>query len=115
MDFIRKLFGSSTTGISPTEAQAKLQQKERPFLLDVRQPDEFRSGHIQGAKLIPLNELQKRLGELPKNREILCVCRSGNRSASAVRQLTAAGHNAINLSGGISAWSRAGLPLKKGG
>jgi rhodanese-related sulfurtransferase len=114
MDFITKILGASAAGIQPTEAQAKLNQKTKPFLLDVRQPEEFQSGHIQGAKLIPLGELPRRMKELPKDREIICVCRSGNRSQAATRQLSAAGYQVTNLNGGMIAWARAGFPIKKG-
>ena len=115
MDLITRLFGSPAAGIGPAEAQAKLREKGKPFLLDVRQPEEFQGGHINGARLIPLHELQSRMNELPKNQEIICVCRSGNRSATATRQLKAAGFDATNLNGGMIAWTRAGLPVKKGG
>lgn len=114
MDFITKLFGASIAGIGPAEAQAKLNQKGKPFLLDVRQPEEFRREHLQGATLIPLGELPRRMNELPKNQEILCVCRSGSRSQTAARQLAAAGYTVTNLNGGMIAWMRAGLPVKKG-
>jgi rhodanese-related sulfurtransferase len=114
MDFITKLFGTSTAGINPVEAQAKLTQKAKPYLLDVRQPEEYRSGHINGAKLIPLGDLSRHMNELPKDREIICVCRSGNRSLAATRQLSAAGYNVTNLNGGMMAWARARLPIKKG-
>lgn len=114
MEWIAKILGSPTAVVTPAQAQARLRENERPFLLDVRQPEEFREGHIQGATLIPLGELQARLKELPANREIICVCRSGNRSSSATRQLAAAGFRAANLQGGMIAWTRAGLPVKKG-
>jgi rhodanese-related sulfurtransferase len=51
---------------------------------------------------------------LPQDREIICVCRSGNRSGAAARQLVAAGYNAFNLRGGMNSWQRAGLPIKRG-
>jgi rhodanese-related sulfurtransferase len=115
MDFLTKLFtGIQVNDVSPTEAQKKLSQKSKPFLLDVRQPEEFRSGHISGAKLIPLGDLRTRMNELPKNQEILVVCRSGNRSMSATRQLASAGFNVVNLRGGMIAWSHARLPVSKG-
>ena len=114
MDFITKIFGAAVNTVSPFEAQKKLALKPKPFLLDVRQPEEFRAGHIPGAKLIPLGELPRRMHELPKTQEILCVCHSGNRSLSATRQLTGAGYNAINVRGGMAAWLRAGLPVTKG-
>jgi rhodanese-related sulfurtransferase len=96
------------------ELNEKLKNGKRPLVLDVRQKDEYRSGHIAGAKLIPLNELGHRMKDLPKEREIVCVCASGNRSSSATRMLTGAGYNAINMKGGMSAWRRADLPVKKG-
>ncbi len=99
--------------LEPPEAQARLQSEPAPLLLDVRMPDEFRGGHIAGARLIPLPELEQRLSELPRDREILCVCAGGMRSSSAVRLLLKSGYRAVNLSGGMSAWSRAGLPVQK--
>ncbi len=115
MDFITRLFsGSQLNAVSPADAHKKLAQKPRPFLLDVRQPEEFRTGHIAGAKLIPLGDLHTRLKELPKNQEIIVVCRSGNRSLSATRQLAVAGYKAVNLRGGMIAWSSTGLPVTKG-
>ncbi len=115
MDFITRLFtGTQVNTVSPAEAQKKLALKTKPFLLDVRQPEEYRSGHILGAKLIPLNQLHTRMNELPKTQEIICVCRSGNRSMSATRQLAAAGYKVTNLQGGMIAWSHLGLPVTKG-
>jgi rhodanese-related sulfurtransferase len=115
MDFITRLFtGTQIENVSPREAQKKLEQKPKPYLLDVRQPEEYRSGHIPGAKLIPLGELSKRMNELPKTQEIICVCQSGSRSQSATRQLAGAGYKVTNLHGGMTAWSRSGLPVAKG-
>ncbi len=81
-------------------------------LLDVRTPGEFTSGHIKGAKLLPVQELSSRIGELSawKDKTILVYCHSGNRSASACRTLTASGFgNIVNLQGGITAWKSAGF------
>jgi rhodanese-related sulfurtransferase len=87
--------------------------KERAayHLLDVREGDEWKAGHIDGAQHIPLGELGDRLGELPTGTTIVAVCRSGSRSAAAVRGLRQAGYTAENLDGGVTAWSREGLPL----
>ena len=114
MDFLTKLFGSPVPSISAKEANEKLNEKAKPFLLDVRQPEEFRSARVNGAKLIPLGELSGRMKELPKNREILVICASGSRSSSATRQLVTAGYNATNINGGMGGWMRAGLPTKRG-
>ncbi len=115
MNLLQGLFGPSITSVSALELSEKMKQPKRPLVLDVRQPEEFRTGHILGAKLIPLNELPRRLNELPKDKEIVCVCASGNRSRSATRILVGAGYQAINMQGGMLTWSRNGLSMKKGG
>jgi rhodanese-related sulfurtransferase len=83
-------------------------------VVDVRQPDEYRTGHIAGAKLIPLGDLNRRIKELPQNKEIVFICASGNRSHSATRMLARAGFTAINMKGGMLSWRRASLPVRKG-
>lgn len=74
------------------------------YLLDVRTPPEFANGHIAGAKLLPLDELLSRLAEVPDDRTIYVICRSGNRSAQASTILTQAGRQAVNVTGGINDW-----------
>jgi rhodanese-related sulfurtransferase len=83
-------------------------------LVDVRENDEWTAGHIDGSQHIPLRELAARLGELPKERTIVAVCRSGSRSEAAVRGLRKLGYEAENLEGGVNAWDRAKLPLVDG-
>ncbi|NWF71286.1 MAG: rhodanese-like domain-containing protein [Chloroflexi bacterium] len=114
MQFLRALMGTPTPSLSAMEAQARLKQAQPPFLLDVRTAAEFRDAHIQGAVLIPLDELEDRLAEVPRERAIICVCRSGSRSGMATSQLVRAGYDASNLQGGMIAWGMAGLPVKKG-
>lgn len=84
-----------------------------PFLmLDVRTPEEFAQGHIAGARLIPVQELEKRLAEVPRDRQVYVYCRSGVRSARASGMLFRAGYTHIeNISGGIQAWQAAGYPV----
>ena len=113
MDFLLNLFGQRVPSLDPQEAQKRLSASPRPFLLDVRQPDEFKQAHIQGAKLIPLADLPGRLHELPKGHEILCVCASGSRSQSAARRLVKAGYQAANIQGGMTRWIGAGLPVQR--
>lgn len=84
-------------------------------LLDVREPDEWAAGRIAGSQHIPLGELRARIGEVPKDRTILTVCRHGNRSDAAARGLRTLGYTALNLDGGVTAWQRAGLPLEAEG
>lgn len=114
MNIFKAIFGGGESNLSADDVKARLESKQSLFILDVRQPDEFRAGHINGAKLIPLNELHGRMSELPKDSTILCVCRSGSRSGAAARQLKSAGWDALNLRGGMMGWQMAGYPVKKG-
>ena len=114
MNLITRLFGTPVPAVNATELREKLTGAKAPYLLDVRQPEEYRGGHIAGARLIPLGELETRLGELPKDREIACICASGSRSVAAARKLMAAGYTASSLTGGMMAWQRANLPIKTG-
>jgi rhodanese-related sulfurtransferase len=114
MNIFKALFSGGTNAVTSEEAKTRVDSKEPLFILDVRQPDEFRAAHISGAKLIPLSELGKRVGELPKDQPILCVCASGSRSSVAASQLSGAGYDVLNLRGGMAGWMRAGYPVKKG-
>ena len=114
MDLLSRMFGPPMPALNAQELSEKLKTAKHPLVIDVRQPEEYQSGHIAGAKLIPLGALDQRVKELPKDREIVCVCASGSRSTSATRQLITAGYQAINMSGGMYNWQRAGLPVKKG-
>lgn len=113
MNILTALFGPPIPSVSATELDEKMKGAKRPFVIDVRQPEEFRQGHIAGSKLIPLGELSRRLKELPKEKEIVCVCASGSRSRSAAKLLIKEGYNAIDMSGGMFMWQRARLPVKK--
>lgn len=113
MGFLSKLFGPSVPTITAEELNEKLKFGKHPLVLDVRQPDEFRTGHIAGAKLVPLNELYRKMSELPKGREIVCICASGSRSVSAAKTLAKEGFNVLNVQGGMFAWRRAKLPVQK--
>jgi rhodanese-related sulfurtransferase len=113
MNLLQSLFGPPMPSVSAVELNEKLKNPKRPFVLDVRQPEEFRTGHIIGAKLIPLNELGRRLNELPMDREVVCVCASGSRSRSATSMLLRAGYHAINMNGGMGSWAGNGFSMKK--
>lgn len=86
-----------------------------PFLmLDVRTDEEYADGHIPGARLIPVQELAKRVTEVPKDRQVYIYCHSGVRSARASSMLSKAGFTRIeNIKGGIEAWKKAGYPVTK--
>ena len=83
------------------------------YVLDVRQPGEWRGGHIRGSVNVPLTQLKGELEKLPRDRTIVAVCASGHRSAVAARTLRKAGFEVENLKGGMHGWSRAGLPVTK--
>ena len=114
MSFLQNLFGGGVPSLNTDEAQARIKENPKPYLLDVRQLNEYTQGHIPGAILIPLDQLSAQLNKLPKDKEIICVCRSGNRSRSATKQLQSAGYQATNLNGGMIGWQRKGFPVKKG-
>ena len=86
-----------------------------PFvMLDVRTPEEFYEGHVPGATLIPVQELEQRLSEVPRDRQVYVYCRSGVRSVKASRILAGAGFTHIeNVEGGIMAWQAAGYPTEQ--
>ena len=92
--------------ITPAETAAWLQRDDAPFLLDVREANEWEIGYIPGAVRISVNELQSRLNELDTAREMVVYCRSGVRSARAVNMLKQAGFRKVkNMTGGILRWS----------
>lgn len=92
--------------ISVEELKSRLDRADTIVLIDVREPFEFDIARIPGAKLIPLGELPSRMSELDSADEIVIHCKSGQRSAQAVRQLQAAGFEKLhNVAGGILAWS----------
>jgi rhodanese-related sulfurtransferase len=96
-------------------AEAATLRDAGAFILDVRQPDEWAAGHIEGATLIPLGELSARVAEVPGDRDVVVVCRSGNRSAQGRDVLLGAGLAAVtSMAGGMNDWADAGLPVVTG-
>ena len=96
-------------------AEASEMVGEGVVVIDVRNPDEFQSGHIPGATLIPVNSVFARREELPKDKKILFVCAVGQRSALAAEMAAAAGLPAdslYTLDGGTDAWRKAGQPVE---
>ncbi|MEN9934617.1 MAG: hypothetical protein RLZZ387_1196 [Chloroflexota bacterium] len=95
------------------EVSRRIAAGEQLFLLDVREPDEFAEARIAGATLIPLGQLAVRAGEIPLDRPVIAVCRSGARSGVATDMLRKAGHpSVVNMGGGMIAWVRTGLPYE---
>jgi len=90
-------------------------RQEGAFILDVRQPDEWEQGHIPGATLIPLGELDSRLDEVPQDQQVVVVCRSGNRSAQGRDILLDAGFTQVaSMDGGMNSWQAMGYESVSG-
>jgi rhodanese-related sulfurtransferase len=103
------LFGRKIPVLPPSETWEAYQRSDL-VLVDVRQRPEWRSGVVSGALLIPLNELSRRIEELPRASTIAFVCRSGHRSTVAARQARRHGIDVVSVRGGMIAWQKAGLP-----
>jgi rhodanese-related sulfurtransferase len=97
--------------------QVPTMQSQGTLLIDVREPDEYAQGHAANSTLIPLGQLEQRLSEIAgyKNKPVVLICRSGNRSGKAQKMLQQAGFTATsNTEGGMVAWQKAGLPVVTG-
>jgi phage shock protein E len=98
--------------VTVEETKSLIEGKLSLVVLDVRTPSEYGDGHIEGAINIPVDDLERRLGELDPGDELLVYCRTGNRSARAVRLLEENGFtNVFHMAGGIMAWGEAGYSL----
>ena len=81
------------------------------FLLDVREDDEWAAGHAPEAVHIPVGTLNERAAEIPQDRDVYVICRSGARSAYAAQALVGAGWQAVNVADGMTGWAVAGRPM----
>jgi phage shock protein E len=105
--------GGSKAEISVVEAATRRDQGA--FMLDVRTQEEWEEYHIPDSTLIPLEELNGRLDEVPRDREVVVVCRSGNRSRTGRDTLVSAGFTqAFSMAGGLTAWRNQGYPTVSG-
>ena len=95
--------------ISPADLAAWLADagREKPLLLDVREPWEYEKARIEGARLVPMREIQARLGELDPSSEVVAICHHGGRRQQVAMFLEKSGFKKVhNLVGGVDAWSR---------
>lgn len=100
--------------LDPASLNARLSSDQPPLLLDVREYPDFATGHIREAQLWPLGEIEKRAGELPGDRAIITVCRSGRRSEEAGLKLLRLGFKGVaHLEGGMKGWTSARLPVDR--
>ncbi|OXM83447.1 rhodanese-like domain-containing protein [Paenibacillus rigui] len=89
----------------PEEVLERMKRNEAIVVLDVREPEEWESGHIPGAKHIPLGHIARALNEMDPKQETIVVCRSGNRSGQACSFLASMGYHVVNMPGGMSQWT----------
>ena len=100
--------------VSSGDVKAMLAKDKKVYLLDVRTPDEYRQAHLRGATLIPVNEIERRYFEVPKDRPVVVYCAVGSRSGMVVDFLAKKGYKQIyNMKDGIVGWYRSGYPIER--
>ncbi len=107
---------SAIPALDPLYADIRHRDPHRPaVLLDVREREELVAARVEGSLLIPMSQLGVRLHEVPKDRPVMVICATGNRSANVVSHLLASGWADVgNVAGGIETWMRMGLPVRRG-
>jgi rhodanese-related sulfurtransferase len=108
--------GPAIPTIDAAEAERRLREDPAgPLLVDVREANEFEAVRAPGAVLVPMSAFAARAGELPPDRPLMVVCHLGGRSAAAAGFLIRSGRtDVVNVAGGMDAWERAGLPIRRG-
>jgi rhodanese-related sulfurtransferase len=114
VDDVDVRYDRRTTVFHSDDVQPAVVSTELPagvYLLDVREDDEWAAGHAPDAVHIPVGALSERAGEIPQDREIYVICRSGARSAYAAQTLAGSGWKTINVSDGMTGWAVAERPM----
>jgi rhodanese-related sulfurtransferase len=99
--------------ITPDELSARTGRPDAPLILDVRSAEEFASGHVPGAKLVPHDEVPARIAELGPPREVVVYCERGPRAFRAAQALGEAGFTVKHLTGDMQAWRESGRPIER--
>jgi rhodanese-related sulfurtransferase len=103
---------SGYRNLNSVEAKALLEKNRNIYLLDVRTPEEFRQARLKGAVLIPISEIERRLGEIPRNKTIVVYCAVGSRSNMVAGFLAEKGYREVyNVAEGIVGLYRNGFPI----
>jgi len=103
------------SNIDAHKAQRLIKERRDVFLLDVRTPGEYQQMRLADAHLIPIDQVTRRLNEIPKNRPVIIYCAVGSRSAQVFNYLARRGYQEVyNLDGGIYAWAQRGYPILQG-
>lgn len=95
-------------------ALAEALEHGKPRLIDVRQADEYRSGHVPGAEFITMSTIPLRLADLPRDEKLYVICESGGRSYQVCSYLEQHGYDVVTVQGGTGAWRMSGRPLTHG-
>ena len=103
-------------GVEDVNAQEVLERKSDLVLIDVREPAEFSGdlGHVAGSELVPLGGLPENMNRIPKDKTVIFICRSGNRSAHAAAYAKELGFSSVyNMMGGMLFWNQILLPVER--
>ncbi len=115
MSFLRNISESGVPSVDVKQAAEMQGADGGALIVDVREPNEYTELRARGSVLLPLGQVGDRVKDLPRDREILLMCRSGGRSAKATELLVANGFaNVTNIEGGMLAWHKAELPTTSG-
>ena len=108
--------GPTIASIDVVEAERRLREDpDRPLLVDVREANEFAEVRAPDAVLLPTSTFQQRVAELPADRPLMIVCHVGGRSSAVTGFLVRSGRSdVVNVTGGMEAWERQGLPVRRG-
>jgi rhodanese-related sulfurtransferase len=107
-------FASTVKPLTVKDTKTLIDKTPNLYILDVRTPDEYKQVRMKNSVLIPVNDLEKRINEVPKNRPVLVICAVGARSKPASELLVSKGYKEVyHLNDGLVGWYRAGLPVEK--
>ncbi|MCC7211989.1 MAG: rhodanese-like domain-containing protein [Candidatus Brocadia sp.] len=105
---------TAVKNISPGQAREIIEKAKDGFILDVRTQDEYNEFHLKGANLIPIQELEKNINKIPKDKIVVVYCARGKRSAKACEILKDKGLKELyNVEGGVNQWKAEGFPVEK--
>jgi hydroxyacylglutathione hydrolase len=108
------LAAGTVPNVAPPELAGRLRREPELVVLDVREPAEWADGHVPGARHVPMREVPRRLAELPRDRRIAVMCAGGARSSLVASVLRGQGFtDVLNVWGGFTAWTQAGLPTAR--
>lgn len=114
LTIVPPLLAAAARDLSSREAKAFIDKTKSAFILDVRTPQERQQGYIAGSQLIPIDTIERRLAEIPKNRPVIVYCAVGSRSRVVAQGLSRLGYAEVyNMRDGIVGWYRNGYPVQR--